>query len=138
MLGQMGKRPGGNPRAAFSFGSCGGMRGQPAKMTINFSSGDKPPVDMLAITEIWLREAAENLAVTVQSIKSGEFGQVKDAVDCIKGLKVAVHLAIEEGNRVEKLRKQVAGACGSGTFDMDAARDEIGRRLARLRDAGGD
>ena len=52
-------------------------------MTINFSSGDAPPVDMLAITEIWLREAAENLAVTVQSIRAGEFGQVKEAVDCM-------------------------------------------------------
>lgn len=107
-------------------------------MTINFSSGDAPPVDMLAITETWLREAAETLAVTVQSIKAGEFGQVKDAVDCIKGLKTAVHLAIEEGNRVEKLRKQVAGAVGTGEFDLDAARDEIGRRLARLRDARSD
>ena len=107
-------------------------------MTSNFSSGDEPPVDMLATTEIWLREAAEALAGTVQSIKSGDFGKVKDAVDCIKGLKAAVHLAIEEGNRVEKLRKQVAGTVGAGEFDLDAARDEIGRRLARLRDAGED
>jgi hypothetical protein len=107
-------------------------------MTINFSSGDKPPVDMLATTEIWLREAAEALASTVQSIKAGEFGKVKDAVECIKGLKAAVQLAIEEGNRVEKLRKQVVGSVGTGALDMDAARDEIGRRLARLRDAGGD
>ena len=114
------------------------MRGQPATMTINFSSGDEPPVDMLATTEIWLREAAEALAGTVHSIKSGEFGKVKDAVECIKGLKAAVHLAIEEGNRVEKLRKQVAGSVGTGSLDMDAARDEIGRRLARLRDAGRD
>lgn len=107
-------------------------------MTINFSSGDKASADMLAITETWLREAAETLAVTVESIKSGEFGKVKDAVDCIKGLKQAVHMAIEEGNRVEKLRKQVAGSVGTGAFDLDAARDEIGRRLARLRDAGED
>lgn len=105
-------------------------------MTINFSTGGKPPADMLAITEDWLREAAETLAITVQAIKAGEFGRIKDSTDCIKGLKVAVALAIEEGNRVEKLRKQVAGAQGTGEFDLDAARDEIGRRLARLRDAG--
>ena len=104
-------------------------------MTINFSAGDTPP-DMLAITEEWLREAAEALATTVQAIKAGEFGRVKDSSDCIKTLKVAVNMAIEEGNRVEKLRKQVAGAQGTGAFDLDAARDEIGRRLARLRDAG--
>ena len=107
-------------------------------MTIKLSAGDKPPADLLAITEDWLREAAEALATTVQSIKSGEFGRIKDTVDCIKGLKLAVNLAIEEGNRVEKLRKQVAGDVGTGAFDLDAARDEIGRRLARLRDAGSD
>ena len=81
-------------------------------MTINFSAGDKPPADMLAITEDWLREAAETLATTVQAIKAGEFGRIKDSADCIKGLKVAVALAIEEGNRVEKLRKQIAGPAG--------------------------
>lgn len=105
-------------------------------MTIKFSAGDEPPTDMLAITEAWLREAAEKLAATVQAIKAGEFGQVKDSADCIKTLKAAVHLAIEEGNRVEKLRKQVAGAQGTGELDLHAARDEIGRRLARIRDAG--
>ncbi len=114
------------------------MRGQPTEMTINFSVGDKPPADMLAITEDWLREAAETLATTVQAIKAGEFGRIKDSADCIKGLKVALALAMEEGNRVEKLRKQIAGPVGAGEFDLDAARDEIGRRLARLRDAGGD
>ena len=92
---------------------------------------------MLAITEEWLREAAEALATTVQAIKAGEFGRVKDSSDCIKTLKVAVNMAIEEGNRVEKLRKQVAGvAGGAGELDFAAARSEIGRRLARLRDAG--
>ena len=106
-------------------------------MTINYSLGGTPPAEMLAITEEWLREAAETLATTVQAIKAGEFGKIKDSADCIKGLKVAVHLAIEEGNRVEKLRKQIAGPEGAGGFDLDAARDEIGRRLARLRDTGG-
>lgn len=136
MLGQVGKRPGATPLPLFHFARAGGMRGQAKRMTITFSAGDKPPMDMLAVTEEWLREAAEKLAATVQEIRAGAFGQVKDSADCIKTLKAAVHLAIEEGNRLEKLRKQAAGAQGTGELDLDAARDEIGRRLARLRDTG--
>ena len=107
-------------------------------MTITFSTGDKPPVDLLAITEVWLRDAAETLAATVEDIKGGNHARYKEALECIKGLKQAVSTAIEEGNRVERLRKQIAGAAQSGALDLDAARDEIGRRLARLRDAGPD
>ena len=106
-------------------------------MTIKFSEGDEPPVDVLAITATWLREAAEQLAVTVETIKAGDLGRAKEAVDCIKGLKSAVQMALDEGNRVEKLRKNIAGGAASGALDLDAARDEIGRRLACLRDAGG-
>lgn len=105
-------------------------------MTITFAPRGNTPVDLLAHSEEWLREAAQKLADTVEAIKAGDFGQEKQAIDSIKSLKQAVFMAIEEGNRVEKLRKQVAGSAGSGAFDLDAARDEIRRRLARLRDAG--
>ena len=108
------------------------------KMTITFSVREEPPADMLAITEDWLREAAEALALTVQAIRAGKFAQVKDAGGCVKDLKAAVQLALDERNRVEKLRKTIAGAVGSGILDLDAARAEIGGRLARLRDAGSD
>ena len=125
--------------AVFSFRPDGGMRGRVRqKMTINFSVGEEPSADLLAITEEWLREAAENLALTVQAIRAGKFAQVKEAGGCVKDLKVAVQLALDERNRVEKLRKNIAGAVGSGSLDLDAARAEIGGRLARLRDAGGD
>ena len=107
-------------------------------MTIKFSEGDEPPVDVLAITATWLREAAEQLAVTVETIKAGDLVRAKEAVDCIKGLKSAVQMALDEGNRVEKLRKNIAGGAASGALDLDAARDALGRRLACLRDAGGD
>ena len=107
-------------------------------MTINFTVEDKTSAELLAHTETWLREAAEQLAVTVETIKAGDLGRAKEAVDCIKGLKSAVQMALDEGNRVEKLRKNIAGGAASGALDLDAARDEIGRRLACLRDAGGD
>ena len=105
-------------------------------MTLNFLIEAEKPVGFLAITEGWLREAAESLGVVVEAIKAGEFGQIKDAQMAVRDLKAAVQLAIYEGDRVEKLRKTVAGSVGSGQLDLHAARDEIGRRLACLRNAG--
>jgi hypothetical protein len=111
-------------------------------MTITFSLGDAPPVDLPAITEGWLKEAAEGLAITVEAIKAGNFDQIKAAQSAVRDLKQAFHSASEERSRVEKLRKQVAGEVGGGVgeavLDLAAARDEIWRRLARLRDAGED
>lgn len=109
-------------------------------MTDSIAVEIKQPVGFLAITEDWLREAGETLAVVVEAIKAGEFGQIKDAPGVVRDLKAAVQLAIYEGERVEKLRKSVAntigGIGGSGQLDLHAARDEIGLRLACLRNAG--
>lgn len=106
-------------------------------MTIKFSAGEETPVDLLAITETWLKEAAEGLASTVQAIKDGHYDRAREASAAVKDLKAAFQLVMDERSRVEKLRKQVAGAVGANELDFHAARDEIGRRLARLRDVGG-
>ena len=105
-------------------------------MTFNILIEAEKPAGFLTITEGWLREAGESLGVVVEAIKAGEFGQIKDAQTAVRDLKAAVQLAIYEGDRVEKLRKTVAGSVGSGQLDLHAARDEIGRRLACLRNAG--
>lgn len=105
-------------------------------MTLNFLIEAEKPSGFLAITEEWLREAGESLGVVVEAIKAGEFGQIKDAQTAVRDLKAAVQLAIHEGNRVEKLRKTDPAGVGSGQLDLHAARDEIGRRLACLRNAG--
>ena len=106
-------------------------------MTINFSEGDEPPTILSAFSDTWLRDAAEKLAATVEAIQAGDFAQAKEAADCIKSLRLAVHSVMLEGHRIEKYSKQIAGVHGTGALELDAARDEIGRRLARLRDAGG-
>ena len=105
-------------------------------MTIEFSSGDGPPVDLLAATEDMFREAAEDLVRARRELRAGRMDEVKAAVQAVKDLKAALHLVMEERARVEKLRRQVGGVGPDHALDFDAARDEIGRRLARLRDAG--
>lgn len=105
-------------------------------MTLKFSVGEGTPDAVLAVTQDWLREAAEGIAQTVLAVQRGELTKAQDASAHVKALRAALELFIDERNRVEKLRKQVAGAVGTSGLDFDAARDEIGRRLARLREAG--
>ena len=63
--------------------------------------------------------------------------ELKEAMQTAKVVREAVGLLMAERNRVDKLRKDIAGGVGGGSLDLDTARDEIGRRLACLRRAGG-
>ena len=90
---------------------------------------------MLAATEGLYRETAEELVRAVRVIRAGRADDVKAATQAVKDLRSALQMVMEERTRVEKLRRQVAGTVGTRELDFDAARLEIGRRLARLRDA---
>lgn len=104
-------------------------------MTITFSVGESAPAEMLALTEEWLGEAARSIALAVQELRAGRAEGGKDVLQAVRDLKAAIQLLNEERNRIEKHAKQIAGAAGAGPLDLDAARDEIGRRLACLRAA---
>lgn len=137
MLDEMGKRLGGNLWAVFSCLSCGGRHEGWVRhhMSINFLADGEPGVDMLIQVEKLMRVAAEELVIAVNSVKHGKLEDAKSAATAVRDLRAAYFLVMDERGKVEKLRKQVAGAAGTGTLDLSAARDEIGRRLARLRDA---
>ena len=104
-------------------------------MSIKFSAGDEAPV-VLAATETFLKDAVEDLAAAIAAVREGKLGDAKAAMLAVKDFKQAFYALMEERSRVEKFRKQIAGNVGAGSLDLDAARDEIGRRLACLRDAG--
>jgi hypothetical protein len=94
--------------------------------------------DMLDVAEAMYREAAVELRRTIRAIRSGQFGEVKAAQAAIRDLRATASQVLEERGKVDKLRKHGAGQVGpGGAIDFDAARAEIGRRLACLRDAGG-
>jgi hypothetical protein len=108
-------------------------------MTIRFSEGDEIPDDVLGFTEDLYRWAITDLRSLIAAIEAGRIEEVKAAKAAVKDLREVGKLLIQERANVEALRKQVAGSVGAGTeLDLGAARDEIGRRLACLRDARGD
>ncbi len=105
-------------------------------MTKHFSAGDEAPVDLAEFTESLLRYAAEELARAVQRLKAGKIEEAKAIPALTRDVKDAFDMVQVERGRFDKLRKQVAGTVGTRALDFHAARDEIGRRLACLRDAG--
>tara|TARA_R110002096_G_scaffold155130_24_gene319470 strand:- start:2760 stop:3083 length:324 start_codon:yes stop_codon:yes gene_type:complete len=102
-------------------------------MTINFSQGEGTPVDLLAFSENLYLEAAADLKQAVLNAGKEPPGDGKAVITALKELRTAFHTVMEERNKLEKYRRQ-AGAGAAGTeLDLDAARLEIGRRLALLR-----
>lgn len=115
-------------------------------MTIRFTEGDGEPErdaaaagDVLAFTEELFRIAMSDLNGALMAIREGRYDASKAGKTAIRDLAQMGLQVLEERRNVEKFRKQLAGAVGArGELDLDAARDEIGRRLALLRDARGD
>ena len=116
---------------------------------------DAAMFDAFALADGLFREAAEDFARLRAQIREGgglegrgrgarkadpaAVGDgLKEAVRLARDLRAATQLMLEERNRVDKLRKEIAGGGGAGgALDLDAARSEIGRRLACLRRAAG-
>jgi hypothetical protein len=105
-------------------------------MSFFSTTGNHTPVDLTAATEALYQDVAEELIRAITAIQAGEIDQIPNAKAAVKELRATFLIVLEERNKVEKLRKHVAGAVGTGTLDLSAARDEIGRRLALLRNAG--
>lgn len=109
-------------------------------MGMEFLGGETAPEALLQASEDLYRDIAQELAQATQRLREGELGEIRAAVRAVKDLREAFQIVMDERTRVDKLRKQVAGGAAGGAaaeLDFAAARAEIGRRLACLRDAGG-
>lgn len=122
-------------------------------MDMTFDPGATPPEGPYAaggpqteaearksVLELWegiFHSYADDLEKARLKVEAGEFDQVKDSRQLARDLRAAAHLVLEERNKLDKLRKEIAGDVGGGVLDLAAARDEVGRRLACLRRAGG-
>lgn len=81
--------------------------------------------------------ATRALDKLVDQLDDGELGNVTETQRLVRDLKGALSSAIAERERLEKQQRESAGIVNDYAIDFDAARHEIGRRLACLRAAGG-
>ena len=80
-----------------------------------------------------LFETAEALRRVMDQVKRGEFGRLDEMVKEQAALRRALGAAIHERQAAERLRREGGEADDTAAIDLEAARVEIGRRLARLR-----
>ncbi|MEV8465436.1 hypothetical protein AB0T83_01390 [Fluviibacterium sp. DFM31] len=84
-----------------------------------------------------LDRATGALDKLVDQLDDGEIGKIGEAGKLLRELKNALQSAIAERERLEKEQREQAGIVHDYALDFDAARLEIGRRLACLGAAGG-
>lgn len=100
---------------------------------------DDSPEAALKLTEQLFEMAVDDLSIALDGVRQGDFEALKQGKAAVKALAEMSKQVLEERRNVDKLRKQIAGiATGNRALDLDAARAEIGRRLACLRHARGD
>ena len=81
--------------------------------------------------------AAEIFTLLLREVKEERKDNARELMTYTRDIKDALKLVLNERAAVDKIRKDYGGLAGDRDLDFDAARDEIGRRLACLRDAGG-
>ncbi len=83
-----------------------------------------------------MRAVRETLANLLRQLVAGEGGALRDIVGKQAELESALKRVFEAEMRYDDWMQRRGGA-GDGEFDLDEARNEIGRRLDRLRAAEG-
>ena len=112
------------------------MRGGPDCMITLISEDEiSSSPSVVEVGELF-NEAKEALNAALRKFRAGELGEAREIAKQIGEVRSAYKTALEERIRVAKLRKDEAGVVYDYALDFDAARDEICRRLACLRDAG--
>ncbi len=85
---------------------------------------------------ITLVSVRETLAVLVRAAREGESGSAREITAKQKELETALMRAIETEQKYHEWKSKREGRSGAGGdgFDLDAARAQIGCRLARIRE----
>jgi len=104
-------------------------------MTIIKPKTDEDTADVfLAVVQDLFEQAVLGMNELSHKIRAQEVVPERDIKTVATQLGNATNSLIKERDRVVELRKKSAGVAGDYAIDFDAARAEIGRRLACLRD----
>lgn len=105
---------------------------------------DDAPGALDALIANLFGNVAERMAWAIELLETGRPAEVRAAEEAVQDLRAALWVMVDERARVDRIRSRIAGLVGGGgngnggdRLDLDAARDEIGRRLAGLRAASG-
>ena len=106
-------------------------------MTDMTPMGEEPdPQRMLEIALQTFERAITALNDRVQALEQGELVEPKELKRLTADAGQAFRTAFDERKKLEEYRKKEAGELRAHELDFEAARNEIGRRLARLRTTG--
>lgn len=105
---------------------------------------DQTPIDglepgkMLSKAVLLYETAADVFELVINEARDGDPKTAKEALGYAREFRQALLTVLNERATIEKLRKDSEGLGAERALDFERARVEIGRRLACLRDAGGD
>lgn len=103
-------------------------------MTENTSIREaKGAADILEIVETHFDRVLENLEQVQDRLQEENEKGAAGAKAAMNEVRRATGLVLEERTRLEQYRKKASGVAYDYAINLDAARDEIGRRLACLR-----
>ncbi len=83
------------------------------------------------------RSSSRELTDIIREIGAGKSDRAKRLSPVLSEIRKASMAMMEEARNVEDLRRRLVGNVHEQAFDLAKARDEIGRRIARIRAAGG-
>lgn len=97
------------------------------------SKDEKPAADLAAEAEAFVLRAGQRLGALIERLEAGDLTAAGEVPAALATLEKALGAVFSERAR----RERSGGAAAEGHLDLGAARDEIGRRLARLRAVSG-
>lgn len=124
-------------------GRAGGPVVQPVEAKQEQAERRLPPdpEEMILAAEWLFWDYVKDLRAYREAISASEWealepAMLKKATETARTVRQAIHILLEERQKVDRYRKDITGRIGGVELDLDAARDEIGLRLACLRRAG--
>ena len=88
-------------------------------------------------SSLLLASVSQTLTAVLDQVRAGNLAGLKDIAKKHGELETALGRAHETERKFNEWQRRQSGALADGEIDFDAVRDEIGRRLDRLRDVGG-
>lgn len=101
------------------------------------SGGEEAAEEILLVAERHFSRMLLQIDTVIGELQGARKPPSREAQAAIRELSKAIQTIFDERAKLEKLRKHKAGVVHDHALDFDAARAEIGRRMARLRAARG-